>query len=163
MESLLIPLLIVLLFIPIALSGRKQRRQLKDMQQLQAALELGDIVVTTSGLRATVVDASYEETVDLEIADGVVTTWVRAAVREKVSPTSDDVSASTEGADRSETGVDVSAPALTQTGSPAPSGPPAPTGSPGATGAPGSSGSPDSVPDGTSDDARTNGTPGSRN
>ena len=31
--------------------------------------------MTTSGLRGTVVDASYEDTIDLEIADGVVTTW----------------------------------------------------------------------------------------
>lgn len=85
--SLLFPLLILLLFIPIVLSGRRQRRQMQEMQALQAALEPGDVVMTTSGLRATVVDASYEETVDLEIADGVVTTWVRAAVREKVNPT----------------------------------------------------------------------------
>ena len=55
------------------------------MQSLQSSLEPGDIVSTTSGLRATVVDASYEDTVDLEIADGVVTTWVRAAVREKIA------------------------------------------------------------------------------
>ena len=55
------------------------------MQALQSSLEPGDIVSTTSGLRATVVDASYEDTVDLEIADGVVTTWVRAAVREKIA------------------------------------------------------------------------------
>ncbi|MDN5932512.1 MAG: preprotein translocase subunit YajC [Pseudonocardia sp.] len=82
--SLLFPLFILLLFIPIFLSGRKQRRQQAEMQQMQSALEVGDIVVTTSGLRATVVDVSYEETVDLEIADDVVTTWVRAAVREKV-------------------------------------------------------------------------------
>lgn len=82
--SLLFPLFILLLFIPIFLSGRKQRRQMAEMQQMQSELAVGDIVVTTSGLRATVVDASYEETVDLEIADDVVTTWVRAAVREKV-------------------------------------------------------------------------------
>lgn len=82
--SLLFPLFILLLFIPIFLSGRKQRKQVAEMQALQASLEPGDIVVTTSGLRATVVDASYEDTVDLEIADDVVTTWVRAAVREKV-------------------------------------------------------------------------------
>jgi preprotein translocase subunit YajC len=85
--SLLFPLFILLLFIPIFLSGRKQRRQMAEMQQMQSELEVGDIVVTTSGLRATVVDASYEETVDLEIADDVVTTWVRAAVREKVVAT----------------------------------------------------------------------------
>jgi preprotein translocase subunit YajC len=82
--ELLFPLLILALFIPIFLSGRRQRRQMAEMQQLQAALEPGDVVITTSGLRATVVDASFEETIDLEIADGVVTTWVRAAVREKV-------------------------------------------------------------------------------
>jgi preprotein translocase subunit YajC len=87
MESfggLLFPLLILLLFIPIFLSGRKQRRQAVQMQQLQGSLQPGDVVTTTSGLRGTVVDASYEDTVDLEIADGVVTTWLRAAVREKV-------------------------------------------------------------------------------
>ena len=87
--SLLFPLFILLLFIPIFLSGRRQRRQMAEMQALQAALEPGDVVMTTSGLRATVVDASYEETVDLEIADGVVTTWVRAAIREKVAPPAD--------------------------------------------------------------------------
>jgi preprotein translocase, YajC subunit len=88
--TLLFPLLILLLFIPIFLSGRKQRRQAAEMQALQAALEPGDVVMTTSGLRATVVDATYEETIDLEIADGVITTWVRAAIREKVEPIADD-------------------------------------------------------------------------
>ncbi|QYN39681.1 preprotein translocase subunit YajC [Pseudonocardia sp. DSM 110487] len=82
----LFPILIALLFIPILLSGRKQRRQMQDMQKMQAALEAGDVVVTTSGLRGTIVDASYEDTLDIEIADGVVTTWVRGAVREKVNP-----------------------------------------------------------------------------
>ena len=83
--SLLFPILILLLFIPIFLSSRKQKRAQQEMQALQSSLEPGDIVSTTSGLRATVVDASYEDTVDLEIADGVVTTWVRAAVREKIA------------------------------------------------------------------------------
>jgi preprotein translocase subunit YajC len=93
MESLgglLFPLLILLLFIPIFLSGRKQRRQMQTMQQLQSSLEIGDVVTTTSGLRGTVVDVSYEDTVDLEIADDVVTTWMRAAVRDKVADTATD-------------------------------------------------------------------------
>jgi preprotein translocase subunit YajC len=85
-NQLLFLLLILLLFIPILLSGRKQKRQMQQMQRLQGSLSDGDVVLTTSGLRGTVVDASYEETVDLEIAPGVVTTWVRAAVREKVNP-----------------------------------------------------------------------------
>jgi preprotein translocase subunit YajC len=83
--SLLFPILILLLFIPIFLSSRKQKRVQAEMQALQSSLEPGDIVSTTSGLRGTVVDASYEDTVDLEIADGVVTTWVRGAVREKIT------------------------------------------------------------------------------
>jgi preprotein translocase subunit YajC len=57
---------------------------------MQAALEAGDVVMTTSGLRGTIVDASYEDTIDIEIADGVVTTWVRGAVREKVQTGADD-------------------------------------------------------------------------
>jgi preprotein translocase subunit YajC len=96
MESLgglLFPLLILLLFIPIFLSGRKQRRQMQTMQQLQSSLEIGDVVTTTSGLRGTVVDVSYEETVDLEIADDVVTTWMRVAVRDKVAETPADPAA----------------------------------------------------------------------
>jgi preprotein translocase subunit YajC len=88
--ELLFPLLILLLFIPILLSGRKQRRQMREMQTMQAALEAGDVVMTTSGLRGTIVDASYEDTIDIEIADGVVTTWVRGAVREKVQTGADD-------------------------------------------------------------------------
>jgi preprotein translocase subunit YajC len=118
MESLgglLFPLLILLLFIPIFLSGRKQRRQMQDMQQLQSSLQVGDVVNTTSGLRATVVDAQYEDTVDLEIADGVVTTWLRAAVRDKVldagTPEADELTPGTDGASLDDP---VSSPAATR-------------------------------------------------
>ena len=103
--SLIFPFLILLLFIPIFLSGRKQKRVMAEMQALQASLEPGDFVMTTSGLRATVVDASYEDTIDLEIADGVVTTWIRAAVKEKIDVvvedaefTADDAAADTDDA-----------------------------------------------------------------
>src|SRR5690242_179408 len=82
--GLLFPLLFLLVLIPMFLGSRKQRRQMQNMQQMQAALQPGDVVTTTSGLRGTVVDAQYEDTVDLEIADGVITTWLRAAVRDKV-------------------------------------------------------------------------------
>ncbi|MDQ4119493.1 MAG: preprotein translocase subunit YajC [Actinomycetota bacterium] len=78
-------LIILLLFVPLFLNGRKQRRQMQQTQAMQQALETGDVVITTSGLRGVITDASYEETIDLEIADGVVTTWLRAAIREKVN------------------------------------------------------------------------------
>ena len=84
--SLLPFFIILLLFVPLFLNGRKQRRQMAETQAMQAALETGDVVITTSGLRGTITDDSYEDTVDIEIAEGVVTTWLRAAVREKVDP-----------------------------------------------------------------------------
>jgi preprotein translocase subunit YajC len=87
--STLFQLIILLLFIPILLSSRRQKKQMAAMQQLQSSLNEGDVVVTTSGLRGTVVDSSYEDTVDIEIAPGVVTTWIRAAVRETVNPAAD--------------------------------------------------------------------------
>jgi len=129
MESLgglLFPLLILLLFIPIFLSGRKQRRQMQDMQQLQSSLQIGDIVTTTSGLRGTVVDAQYEDTVDLEIADNVVTTWLRAAVKDKVldagaSDPDDEIAPGTDGVSLDDPAV--SAPAAGTPSSPAPSSP----------------------------------------
>ncbi|MDN5917171.1 MAG: preprotein translocase subunit YajC [Pseudonocardia sp.] len=84
--SLLPFLIILLLFVPLFLNGRKQKRQVAQTQAMQSALEAGDVVITTSGLRGTITDDSYEDTIDLEIAEGVVTTWLRAAVREKVDP-----------------------------------------------------------------------------
>jgi preprotein translocase subunit YajC len=84
--GILFPLIILALFVPMLLGGRRQKRQAQEMQKLQSNLVEGDVVTTTSGLRGTVADTTYEETVDLEIAPGVVTTWLRAAVREKVNP-----------------------------------------------------------------------------
>jgi preprotein translocase subunit YajC len=75
------------LFVPLFLQARKQRKQMNEQQSLQSSLTEGDVVITIAGLRGTVVDASYEETIDLEIAEGVVTTWVRGAVRQKVTDT----------------------------------------------------------------------------
>src|SRR5260370_1399419 len=45
----------------------------------------GDRVHTSSGLEATVV-AITDDTVDLEIAPGVVTTWMKLAVRDRILP-----------------------------------------------------------------------------
>ncbi|MEU5697109.1 preprotein translocase subunit YajC [Actinosynnema sp. NPDC020468] len=84
MSSLMFPLLLVLLAVPLFLSARKQKRAVAEQKSLLDALEPGDRVMTTSGLYATVADASDDTTIDLEIADGVVTTWLRQAVREKI-------------------------------------------------------------------------------
>jgi preprotein translocase subunit YajC len=88
--TLIFPLLLLVLFVPLFLQARKQRKQMNEQQSLQSSLTEGDVVITIAGIRGTVVDASYEETIDLEIAEGVVTTWVRGAVRQKVTDTETD-------------------------------------------------------------------------
>ena len=86
MSQLLLPLLLVLvLAVPLVMSSRKQKKQQAAQQELMSSLAPGDRVMTTSGLYGTVADASGDNTIDIEIAPGVVTTWLRIAVREKVS------------------------------------------------------------------------------
>lgn len=85
LSSLMFPLLLVLLAVPLFLSARKQKRAVAEQQSLLNSLEPGDRVMTTSGLYATVAGVNDDDnTIDLEIADGVVTTWLRQAIREKV-------------------------------------------------------------------------------
>ncbi|MCK2239435.1 MULTISPECIES: preprotein translocase subunit YajC [unclassified Crossiella] len=88
--SFIFPLLIVGLGVMMFLSVRKQKRAIADQQSLQNSLAPGDRVMTTSGLYATVVDAEDDTTILLELAPGVTTEWVRAAVREKVKDTADE-------------------------------------------------------------------------
>jgi preprotein translocase subunit YajC len=66
-------------------ASRRQRRAMQATIDLQESLQPGDLVHTTSGLEATVV-AITDDTVDLEIAPGVVTTWMKLAVRDRVEP-----------------------------------------------------------------------------
>ncbi|WP_298180056.1 preprotein translocase subunit YajC [Saccharomonospora sp.] len=91
MDGLILPLLLMLIVaLPLILSTRKQKKLMAEQQEMQNSLTEGDRVMTTSGLYATVADASDDTTIDLEIAEGVVTTWLRQAVRERIVP-SDDV------------------------------------------------------------------------
>lgn len=101
MNSLLLPLLLLLVVaVPLIMGTRKQKKQQAAQQDLQNTLAPGDRVMTTSGLYATVADATGDTTIDLEIAPGVVTTWLRLAVREKVEPAveTDETEESTEAA-----------------------------------------------------------------
>lgn len=69
-------------------ASRRQKRAMQATIDLQESLRPGDRVHTTSGMEATIV-AITDDTVDLEIAPGVVTTWMKLAVRDKILP--DDV------------------------------------------------------------------------
>lgn len=79
--DLLFPLLLVALLVPMFLGIRRQKREAEKISDMQENLKVGDRVITTSGLYGTVVEVD-ETTVDLEIAEDVVTTWLRQAIRE---------------------------------------------------------------------------------
>jgi preprotein translocase subunit YajC len=66
-------------------ASRRQRRAMQATIDLHESLQPGDRVHTTSGLQATVVEIT-EDTVDLEIAPGVVTRWMKMAIRDRILP-----------------------------------------------------------------------------
>jgi preprotein translocase subunit YajC len=102
-QALLLPLLIVLVGGMLFFGSRRQRKAVAAQQQLQTSLTVGDRVMTTSGLFGTVASVDSETNIDIEIAPGVVTTWLRAAVREKVNPTTESDVVESEDADEEQT------------------------------------------------------------
>lgn len=86
MEQLLLPLVMfgglgALMYFQV----KKQKRVASAVQQMQDSVVPGVEVMTTSGMYATVISATDDRIV-LEIAPGVHTQWVRAAIREIVVP-----------------------------------------------------------------------------
>ena len=91
MDPQFLPLLLIAgLALLLIMNFRRQKRAIADAQRLQNSLANGDRVVTTSGLHGTVVASAEETTVDLEIAPGVRTRWLRAAIREKIAAEAED-------------------------------------------------------------------------
>jgi preprotein translocase subunit YajC len=82
---IIVALLVVMLFV---LPARQRKRMAAQAQALQESLTVGAPVMTTSGLHGTVA-ALNEGTVDLEIAPGVVATFVRQAILEVRKPAGD--------------------------------------------------------------------------
>jgi preprotein translocase subunit YajC len=79
---ILLALAVLLLFV---MPARQRKRMAAQAQALQESLTVGSPVMTTSGLHGTVA-ALHEGTVDLEIAPGVVVTFVRQAILEVRKP-----------------------------------------------------------------------------
>jgi preprotein translocase subunit YajC len=78
----------ILLLIPAAmyfLMIRPQRRRMKDQQALQRSIEVGDEVVTTSGLYGFITGEDGDK-FWLEIDDDVQIRIARAAVQARVNP-----------------------------------------------------------------------------
>jgi preprotein translocase subunit YajC len=86
--ALFLPLFIVLgAFMFFA--SRRQKKAMQATIDLHESLSIGDRVHTTSGLEATITGITADS-VDLEIAPGVITTWMKLAVRDRIEPTDDD-------------------------------------------------------------------------
>lgn len=86
----LILLGIALLFWLVAI--RPAQRRQRALQHLQGGIGVGDEVMLTSGIFGVVASLD-EETVQLEVADGMTVKVVRAAVGRVVTPASRDVEA----------------------------------------------------------------------
>ena len=83
-----LPLLIILgAFMFFA--SRRQRRAMQATIDLHESLAIGDRVHTTSGLQGTITGITDDD-VDLEIAPGVITTWMKLAVRDRIEDGEDD-------------------------------------------------------------------------
>jgi preprotein translocase subunit YajC len=83
-----LPLLIILgAFMYFA--SRRQKKAMRATIDLHNSLQIGDRVHTTSGLHGTITGIT-DDNVDLEIAPGVVTTWMKLAVRDKIEDDIDD-------------------------------------------------------------------------
>lgn len=84
-----LPLLIILgAFMFFA--SRRQKKAMQATIDLHESLAIGDRIHTTSGLEGTITGVT-DDSVDLEIAPGVVTRWMKLAVRDKITDAADDV------------------------------------------------------------------------
>jgi preprotein translocase subunit YajC len=98
MELLTFLPLIIIMGAFLYFSSRRQRKLVQATIDLQASLQVGERVITTSGLEGTIA-ALGDDTVDLEIAPGVVTRWIKLAVRDRVETDEiDEIDEFTEGA-----------------------------------------------------------------
>lgn len=84
---------------------------------LHNSLEVGDRVHTTSGLQGTITGIT-DDSVDLEIAPGVITTWMKLAVRDKIGDDLDDDDEDLDGiSDEHSTGTEITESPNTKTDS----------------------------------------------
>jgi len=84
-NTLMMVVLIVLVGGMLYLSSRTRKKQAAAQQEKMSAIKPGVRVTTIAGLQGTV-SAVADDTIELEIAPGVRTTWLRASVRDVLDP-----------------------------------------------------------------------------
>jgi preprotein translocase subunit YajC len=85
-SSLIMIVLMVVVFYFLLI--RPQRKRQQEQVRMQGALTTGTRVMTTTGLFATVVAIDGDDVI-LEIAPGVETRWVKAAIGRVLTPVDD--------------------------------------------------------------------------
>jgi len=107
------PLSFLIFLLPLGLLWylfRNQKKRMADQQALQQAAEVGDEVLTTSGIFGTIIEADDEEgTVVVEIAPGTQIKMVRAGIARTLTEDDEYVEDGYEDGDDAEGDDDVNA------------------------------------------------------
>jgi preprotein translocase subunit YajC len=82
--------LIIIMGLFMFFASRRQKKAMQATIDLHESLQVGDRIHTTSGLQGTIAGLG-DDYVELEIAPGVVTTWMKLAVRDRIVDDVDDV------------------------------------------------------------------------
>ena len=85
-------------------ASRRQKKAMQATIDLHNSLQIGDRIHTTSGLQGTITGIG-DDYVDVEIAPGVVTTWMKLAVRDRIVDDVEDNDAA--GTDLESTGTEI--------------------------------------------------------
>lgn len=86
--AIFLPLLIIMgAFMFFA--SRRQKKAMQKTIDLHNSLQIGDRIHTTSGLQGTITGIT-DDNIHLEIAPGVITTWMKLAVRDRIESDADD-------------------------------------------------------------------------
>lgn len=86
MQQLAMPLLLLVgLGAMMFFASRRQRKAMQATIDLHNSLTVGDRIHTMSGLHGTITGITDDD-VELEIAPGVVTTWMKMAIRDRIEP-----------------------------------------------------------------------------
>jgi preprotein translocase subunit YajC len=105
MGYLLLPIVLILMYV---LLLRPQQQRLRSQRQLVASLDVGDYVVTAGGIIGRIVALSDDQA-SIEVADGVVIDFLRAAINRRADdlgpvPVADDEADESDVAEADEAG-----------------------------------------------------------
>ena len=78
--------------------SRRQKKAMQATINLHESLREGDRIHTTAGLEGTIRGIT-DDSVDLEIAPGVVTRWLKLSVRDRIEADEDDDTTEFDGTD----------------------------------------------------------------